>query len=71
MDELDIVRAELRAKKGQLRKIADETGISYDTVLRIANGEGDPGYSKVATLKAYFCRLHRPFDPVPDSQEAA
>lgn len=28
--------------------------MSYDTILRIKNGEGDPGYSKVRRLADYF-----------------
>lgn len=47
-----LVVAELERRKGDLRAIAAESGVAYDTVLRIKNGEGDPGYSKVARLAA-------------------
>lgn len=46
------VVAELERRKGDLREIAADAGVAYDTVLRIKNGEGDPGYSKVARLAA-------------------
>jgi len=39
---------------GDLPKVSRATGIPYDTVLRIKNGEGDPGYSKVQRLAEYF-----------------
>lgn len=39
---------------GDLNRVARDTGIPYDTVLRIKNGEGDPGYSKVQRLADYF-----------------
>lgn len=48
------VVSELKRREGQMRKVAEETGISYDTVLRIKNGEGDPGYSKVEQLARYL-----------------
>lgn len=50
MTLLQQVREGLEANKGRLREIAAESGLSYDTVLRIKNGEGDPGFSKVQTL---------------------
>jgi transcriptional regulator with XRE-family HTH domain len=53
-DLLKRVVAALEARKGDLLSVAKATGLSYDTVLRIKNGEGDPGYSKVATLAAYL-----------------
>jgi predicted transcriptional regulator len=51
---ISFVRASLEARTGRLRAIAEDTGISYDTLLRIKNGEGDPGYSKVARLSEYL-----------------
>lgn len=51
---ISFVRRTLDARKGQLRAIAGETGIAYDTLLRIKNGEGDPGYSKVARLASHM-----------------
>ncbi|WP_043358845.1 helix-turn-helix transcriptional regulator [Methyloversatilis universalis] len=54
MDMISFVRRELAGRNGSLRRIAEETGIAYDTLLRIKNGEGDPGYSKVAHLASYF-----------------
>lgn len=56
MDILQQVRSALETNKGRLRDIAAETGISYDTVLRIKNGEGDPGFSKVQTLYRFLKR---------------
>ena len=49
-DTLQKVRAELAERSGQLRRIADEARVSYDTLLRIRDGETDPGYSKVAAV---------------------
>lgn len=53
-DLLDAVVAELDRRKGDLPKVARESGIPYDTVLRIKNRENDPGYSKVLTLHQYL-----------------
>lgn len=49
-DLLERVVVALNERKGSLRTLADECGIPYDTVLRVKNREGDPGYSKVRTL---------------------
>lgn len=40
----------LRARKGSLRGVARAAQMSYDTVLRIKNGENDPSYGKVKRL---------------------
>jgi len=53
-DILLFVRDRLTANEGSLTRVSRETGIAYDTVLRIKNGEGDPGYSKVRRLADYF-----------------
>ena len=54
MNDLEFVRDRLERSVGQLRRIADETGIAYDTILRIKNSEGDPGYTKVRILADHF-----------------
>jgi DNA-binding phage protein len=48
------VIAELNRRLGDLAKIAKETELSYDTVLRIKNREGDPFYGKIRRLADYF-----------------
>jgi len=48
------VVAELARREGQMRRIAHESGLAYDTVLRIKNGEGEPGYLKVQQLHDYL-----------------
>lgn len=53
-DLLEAVVAELERRKGSLTRVAEESGVPYDTVLRIKNREGDTGYSKVRTLYDYF-----------------
>ena len=53
-DLLARVVAELEARAGSLRTVSAESGIGYDTVLRIKNQENDPGYSKVLALAVYF-----------------
>jgi transcriptional regulator with XRE-family HTH domain len=53
-DLLDIVVSQLEARQGYLTRLADETGISYDTLLRIKNRENDPGYSKVQLLARHL-----------------
>lgn len=53
-DLLERVVAELERREGQMAKVAKESGIPYDTVLRIKNRENDPGYSKVRALAAYL-----------------
>jgi predicted transcriptional regulator len=55
-DLLTIIRNHLESDVGQLRRVAEETGIPYDTILRIKNGEGDPGYSKVQALTLYYAQ---------------
>ena len=59
---LEDVVLELKIRNGAIRKIADATGVSYDSVLRIKNGKNDPGYSSVATLYAYLFPIDGIFD---------
>ena len=54
INALDLVVAELEKRQGDLRTVAKETGMSYDTVLRIKNRENDPAFGRVATLYAYL-----------------
>lgn len=54
VDLLDEVVWELNRRQGELVSIARESGIPYDTVLRIKRRENDPGYSKVAALHRYL-----------------
>jgi predicted transcriptional regulator len=56
-DLLEFVRSELASSRGELPRVSRHTKIPYDTILRIKNGEGDPGYSKVQRLADYFRRL--------------
>jgi hypothetical protein len=49
-DLLDLVVAELTRRSGQLRQVARDSGLPYDTVLRIKNRENEPGYFKVKKL---------------------
>ena len=56
---LEYVRQQLEANKGNLRRVAEESGIAYDTCHRIKNGEGDPGYSKVQRLAEYFAESNK------------
>jgi len=52
---LDKVRARLAEKQGaQLQHIANATGISYDTVLRIRDGKTDPLFGKVQALALFL-----------------
>ena len=53
-DLLERVVAELTARAGDLRAVARESGIPYDTILRIKNRENDPGYSKLRALYRYL-----------------
>lgn len=64
-DLLEFVRQELERRKGEIRLIADQSGIAYDTCLRIKNGEGDPGYSKVQILAIYLRGLEPSPKPRP------
>lgn len=55
MTLLDAVVKELRARKGQLRKIADATGIGYSTVHNIAHGRTkNPSVNKIELLGRLF-----------------
>lgn len=56
IDQLSEVRAELDRRSGSLRRVAADTGISYDTVQRIKRGEGVPAYDKVLKLYRYLFR---------------
>ena len=52
---LDKVRKRLGKLKGSgLDAVAQATGISYDTLLRIRDGKTDPAYGKVEQLRLYF-----------------
>jgi len=53
-DLRDRVVAELHRRTGELRSIAVAAGLAYDTVLRIKNREGDPGYSKIKLLHEHL-----------------
>jgi hypothetical protein len=53
-DMLESVIKELNARTGTLPKLARDTKIPYDSLLRIKNRENDIGYSKVKLLHAYF-----------------
>jgi hypothetical protein len=53
-DLLERVVGALEQRKGDLPRVARESGIPYDTVLRIKNRESDPGYSKVRRLADYL-----------------
>lgn len=67
IDLLNSVKRRLQEDIGQLRIVANAIGIPYDTVLRIKNGEGDPGYSKVQAIAEYYARE----DAANTSKEAA
>jgi len=53
-DMLKLVQERLKDPNTVTKKVATDTGMNYDTVLRIRNGEVDPGYSKVKALYDYF-----------------
>ena len=55
----------------QLADEIDEPGLSYDTLLRIKNEEGDPGYSKVIRLAVKLGLIDEDVaDPVPTAAAA-
>lgn len=64
-NNLEIVVAELEKRVGDLRRVADESGIPYDTILRIKNRENDPAFSRVQALHDYFFK-----QPIMDKLEA-
>ena len=52
---LDKVRSKLAEKRGeQLQHVADSTGISYDTVLRIRDGKKSPLFATVQALALFL-----------------
>lgn len=53
-DPLEQVVAELEQRRGDLPRIARDSGIPYDTILRIKNRQNDPGYSKVRHLHEFL-----------------
>lgn len=51
----DYVLGQLERSKGQLPKVAEESGVPYRTLQKIASGETkDPGVSHVQALHDYF-----------------
>lgn len=54
IDYLDAVVAELRRRQGELKQIADATGINHKTLTRMRDRVNDPGYSKVRALHDYL-----------------
>ena len=58
VDMLEYVRARLLEERG-MQDVEAATGISVPHLYRIRRGEGDPGYSKVAALYAYFRKRER------------
>lgn len=51
----DYVTEQLELHKGRLPTVADESGVPYRTIQKIASGETkDPGVSVVQTLHDYF-----------------
>lgn len=55
IDLLPRVSAELGRRRGNLRQIAKDTGISYDTLARIRDqADNSPSYSKVRDLYEYL-----------------
>jgi hypothetical protein len=54
-DILGYVRGELEKNRGTWPTIADETGVPYDTITKIAQRQiVDPKVSKVQILANYF-----------------
>lgn len=53
---LEQVVEALEARTGSLREVAEQSGIPYDTVLRIKNRENDPSFSKVQALHDHLQR---------------
>ena len=51
---LDQVVSSLESRVGELREVAENCGMSYDTVLRIKNRENDPSFGKVQKLHEYL-----------------
>ena len=45
---------ELNSRATSMRKVASDTGISYDTVLRVKNQESDPAFGLVLALHNYL-----------------
>ncbi len=59
-DESDLlarVRAELARLQGDLPRVARESGVPYDSLLRVKNAEGDVMYSRVKQLADYLFRV--------------
>lgn len=56
-DQLAQVRAALESRRGGLVKVAADTGIPYDTVLRIKNEpDSTPAYTTVLKLAQFFAQ---------------
>jgi hypothetical protein len=60
------VVAELGRRMGDLPAVSKQSGVPYDTVLRIKNCEGDVLYSNIRKLADYFG-----YDVVSADQAAA
>ena len=71
-DLLETVVSELGRRKGELQTVAKESGVPYDTVLRIKNKENDPGYSKVRALADFLFKAKAsPDQAEPEPAKAA
>ena len=56
MSDYQFVLSRLQASRGQLRIVAEESGVPYDTIAKIhrTKGRTDPRASTVEKLAAYF-----------------
>lgn len=55
MDTVQLLRAELRHRRGRWREICASTGLSYWWLIKFAQGRiGEPGLSKVELLQAFI-----------------
>jgi len=62
-DLLDAVVAALRERRGDLRAVARDAGLSYDTVLRVRDQEHDTGYAKVRAIAEALGLVERRAEP--------
>lgn len=52
---MELIMVALRKKRGQLGKIARESGVPYDTLAKIAQGKiKNPGVDNIQLLMDYF-----------------
>lgn len=50
----EVIAKHLGVHAGALRRVAEESGVPYDTILRLKNKEGDPRFGTLERTARYL-----------------